>query len=263
MAPHPPLFRPETFNLLGGEFATNLSYYRNYAEDDALAGMFLGCALDIIDCTYYTFAKFLPADKKKIAGSFFLGWQDDVFGTHPLDDIFDPGLAREVVDQHRIILDAMREKYQWLVRGTRDFCWKESMSGITAGMDSCRSQSRCHDEGAHATDLKSRCGSYFAAWRGTMLAIDDLEVFRSDTAALSEEIRSRCRVLALLTTPEGLSEFLNRGYGQDRPEEDMRTVRGLITRLLTMLVDESLANLNRRLNLPPEEALYFSTTQIY
>jgi hypothetical protein len=28
--------------------------------------------------------------------------------------------------------------------------------------------------------------------------------------------------------------------------------------LLTILVDESLANLNRRMNLLPEEALYFS-----
>jgi hypothetical protein len=27
---------------------------------------------------------------------------------------------------------------------------------------------------------------------------------------------------------------------------------------LTMLVDESLANLNQKMNLPPEEALYFS-----
>ena len=258
MAPNPPLFRPETFDLLAGEFARNLSHYRNYTDGDAIAGMFLGCALDIIDCTYYTFTKSLPADKKKIAGSFVMGCHDDIFGTHLLKDIFDPGLAREVVDHHNMLLDALREKYQWLVRGPRDICWQESVASIAASRDVCRARSRCHNEGANVTDLESRCGSYFASWRGTMLAIDDPAVLRSDTAALAEEIRSRCRVLALLTTPEGLAEFLNRDYGQHRPEEDMRTVRGVITRLLTMLVDESLANLNQRMNLPPEKALYFS-----
>ena len=86
--------------------------------------MFLGCALDIIDCTYYTFAKSLPTEKKKIADSFAMAYQDNLFGTDLLEEIFNPDLAREIIDHHNVILGALREKYQWLVRGPRDFCWQ-------------------------------------------------------------------------------------------------------------------------------------------
>jgi hypothetical protein len=258
VASNAPLFRPDTFDLLAGEFARNLSHYRNYTDGDAIAGMFLGCALDIIDCTYYTFAKSFPADKAKFAGSFVMGCQQNHSGAHLDEHMLNPGLDREVVDHHGILLDALREKYQWLIRGPRDSCWNESVASIADKKEVCGAQSRCHDKGASGTDLESKCESYFTSWRTTMLAIDGTEVLPGDTDALAEEIERRCRILSLLTTREGLADFLRRGYGQHKPEEDMRTMRGVIVRLLTMLVDESLANLNQKMNLPPEEALYFT-----
>jgi hypothetical protein len=256
--PNELLFRSDTFDLLGGEFAANLSYYRNYTDDDAIAGMFLGCALDIIDCTYYAFAKSLPAHKRMIAGSFVMDLQNDVISTHLPEDISAPCLASGVVEQHRIILDAMQDKYQWLVRGPRHSCWQESSASIAEGRGVCRARTRCNDEAANPTGQERRCAKYYASWRSTMLVIDGPEALWSDTAALADKIRSRCRVLALLTTPEGLLEFLDGDYVQKRSGERMRTVRGVIVRLLTMLVDESLVNLNRKMNLPQEEALYFS-----
>lgn len=252
-----PLFKRDTFNLLAGEFATNLSYYRNYTDDDAIASMFLGCALDIIDCTYYSLAKLVPSSKEKIFSSLAMGWQEDYYSNTLPEDLLDPSPIREIIDHHRMILDAIRAKYQLLVRGPRDICWKESTASIAENRDVCRSQSRCQDETA-AIALEKRCIDYFKSWRKTMMAPDNLVELQSNTSAIAEAIRCRCRILSLLTIPEGLSEFLSNGYGKHRPEKDMRTLRGVIVRLLTMLVDESLTSLNRGMNLPPDEALYFS-----
>jgi len=253
-----PLFRPETFDLLAGEFATNLSFYRNYANDDAVAGLFLGCALDIIDCTYYTFAKSLPGEKERIVESLIDGCREEIFGTHLLEDILEPGLAREVVEQHNMLLEALREKYQWLVRGPLDICWRESTDSIEEKSDVCRSRAACRAGEGDTSALHKRCDSYYSSWRGTMLAMDGCEDLREDPAALAREIRGRCRVLGLLTNPVGLTDYLELRYGNNSPDEEMRTVRGVMARLLTMLIDESLADLSRRMNLPPGEELYFT-----
>jgi hypothetical protein len=249
------LFRSDTFDLIAGEFATNLSYYRNYTGDDTIACMFLGCALDIIDCTYYTFAKSLPEEKRKIVGSFVSGWNDDVFGTQLFNDIFDVSQTQEVISQHRLLLEALRDRYNWMIRGFRPRCWSESSMSIAKGMDECRSRLLCLAEEKDKPPISRSCGEYYKAWRGTMLTMEESEELRGDAGRLADAIRDRCRVLNLLTTRQGLTEYLEKSYGQG---ETMRTVRGAIPRLLTLLVDESLADLSRKMALPAEDALYFA-----
>lgn len=253
-----PLFKSETFDLLAGEFATNLSFYRNYTDDDAVAGLFLGCALDIIDCTYYTFAKSLPAEKEKIVESLVAGLRDDIAGTSLLDDMLEPRLVREVVEQHTMLLEALREKYQWLIRGPRAICWHESAGSIATGSVHCRSRNACLARESDKGGLEQRCESYISSWRGTMLALNGREDLREDPAALAGEIRRRCRVLGLLTNPVGLTDYLELCYGGKSSAGEMRTVRGVMARLLTMLIDESLGDLSRRMNLPPGEELSFT-----
>ena len=249
------LFRPDLFDLIAGEFATNLTYYRNYTDDDVIAGMFLGCALDIIDCTYYTIAKSMPTERRRIADSFVCGWNDDVFGTRLFEDIFNPGLAQEVISQHGLLLEAMRDRYEWLIRGPLGCCWNESSASIEQGQEECHSRSRCLAGTLAEGRLGENCAGYYRAWKGTMLALDGKEDLRGKPGRLADCIRKRCRVLNLLTTPEGVAEFLEENYGEG---ERSRTVRGVIPRLLTMLVDESLADLSRKLALPPGEGLYFA-----
>ena len=173
-------------------------------------------------------------------------------------DILDPGLAREVVEQHGMLLEALREKYQWLIRGPRDICWHESAGSVAARSDVCRSRAACGAAGGDTGELQRRCDNYYSSWRGTMLAMDGREELRENPAALAREIRHRCRVLGLLTDPVGLTNYLELRYGRNSPDEEMRTVRGVMARLLTMLIDESLADLSRRMNLPPGEGLYFT-----
>jgi len=255
-----PLFNPNSLELLSKDFALNLSYYRNYHDDDRLAKIFLGCALEVVDCTFYTYTKTRDEAKSRIANSFTDCWSDDVYGTHLLENILDPALMEEVIEQNNLLLEVLREKFEGIVKGALPSCWEESSRSIAEGMEKCRSWSgRCEEE--HGADglFRTRCDRYYSSWSNTMLALENCESLRHDPKRLAAEIGERCRILSLLAIPEGLENFLAGACWQDTEgDRDGRSVRGIIVRILTMLVDECLADLSRMMHLPQNRFFYLA-----
>jgi len=256
------IFHPHALDLISSEFASNLSYYRNYEQDDELARLFLGHLMDLIDCTFYTARKSRAETRKKIADTLSEFYSPQARESHLMGEIMNPLQAAGIVEENGLILDSLRGKYQSLVRGPFRRCWQETTRSVAADLDECCARNdgcAVRDEGGEVT-TREQCSRYFSAWRRSVLALPNREELRSDPAGLAEAIRERCRLLSLLAVPDRLEEFLSPGCWQHpRGGEGERTVRGVIVRILSMLADECFTGINRIMNLPPDQSFYLAS----
>ena len=255
------IFHPDALELLYSEFAANLSYYRNYDRGDALAEILLGLALDIIDCTYFVHTKSAGRTRGGIARCLVEQWPDDAMAEHDPGDIAPPSVPEEVVEQNQMLLEILRDKYNRLVRGPQQKCWKEATLSIDRQMERCRSWDECLGqkcEGDAPAPVET-CPDYFSAWKSTMLTLENGGDLAGDPSRLAAAILDQCRVLSLLVLPDRLEQHLSRGSWAERENmPDGRTVRGTIVRLLSMLIDDCLADLSRKMCLPENQYFYLA-----
>jgi len=255
------IFHPDALELLYSEFAANLSYYRNYDRGDALAEMLLGLALDIIDCTYFVYTKSIGGTRGGIASCLVEQWSEDTMATHLPGDTALPAVPGEVVEQNQMLLEILRDKYNRLVRGPKQKCWKEATSSIDGQMERCRSWDECLEqecEGDVAVPVAT-CPDYFAAWKSTMLTLENGGDLAGDPPRFAAAILDQCRILSLLVLPDRLEQHLSTGSWAEREKmPNGRTVRGTIVRLLSMLIDDCLADLSRKMCLPENQHFYLA-----
>lgn len=253
--PGPSIFLSRALELISRDFATNLSYYRNYPPDDPIAELILGFALDLVDRTSYAHFKSEERGRKEITVSMMENFPGDAVGSNILQDLFDPGLVDEIMSQNRLLLEILRERYRSLVRGPFGECWREANRSLDLGSDTCLARKECLSRrlDGDGPGGDSACETFYSAWRSTVLALGGREELRHDGPALAGEVRRLCRVLQLLTEPDRLEKYLADDYWRENGSE-RRTVRGVAVRLLTMLVDHCLEDLNRRMGLPSGES---------
>lgn len=255
------IFRPDALELLYSEFAANLSFYRNYDRSDALAEVLLGLALDIIDCTYYVYTKNTGRARGSIADCLVEQCSGDILGTHLLDDVLDPSVTGAVVDQNQMLLEILRDKFNRLIRGPLEKCWMETTLSSKGQMERCRSLKECRglESEAEAEAPVARCPDYFSAWRSTILSLDNGEDLARDPTRLAAAILDQCRILSLIVLPDRLEQHLSTGdWAHPDRLRNGRTVRGIIVRLLTMLIDDCLDGLSRQMGLPENRRFYLA-----
>jgi len=164
------------------------------------------------------------------------------------------GEPRRFLEEEASFLRVLRGEYRTCVRGQRKECWGELRFSPGSAGGECPRAPACRVPRQGSTPPQpNACNAFRTAWARTSFAFDGLPP--ASPGELGRRVVAVCPVLGIAADPDTLAGGIGEWFPSPlRCAGNGRSVHGLAARLCTGLVEECLAEISRRLHLPPEQA---------